>query len=304
MTTLAPLPRERAKRIVYIGTPDIAVPPLRALVAAGFDVELAITGVDKRRGRGSQTTANPVKTVAIELGIPVSHDINDVLQLNSDGLLGVVVAFGNIISQKILHHAPMINIHYSALPRWRGAAPVERAILSGDATTAVCIIQVAEQLDAGDVLASTPCAIQDDDSVETLRNRLGQLALPLLIDICSNGAKEQISQSGEVVVARKISPQDLAIHWSSEAEQILRQIRIGNAFTFYDGKRFKIHEATQSSVNLPIGTIAVRDGNVLVGSRKGSVQLTTVQPEGKPRVLAKDWARGARLSDTSVFSDR
>lgn len=304
MTTLAPLPRERAKRIVYIGTPEIAVPPLRALVAAGFDVELVVTGVDKRRGRGSQTTANPVKTAAVELGIPVSHDINDVLQLDSDGLLGVVVAFGNIISQKILQHAPMINIHYSALPRWRGAAPVERAILSGDSTTAVCIIQVAEQLDAGDVLASSPCVIQEDDSVETLRNRLGQLALPLLIDICSNGVREQISQTGEVVVARKISAQDLAIHWSSDAEQILRQIRVGNAFTFFDGKRFKIHEATQSSVNLPIGTIAVRDGNVLVGSQKGSVQLTTVQPEGKPRVLAKDWARGARLSDTSVFSDR
>jgi methionyl-tRNA formyltransferase len=304
VTTLAPLPRERAKRIVYIGTPEIAVPPLRALVAAGFDVELVVTGVDKRRGRGSQTTANPVKTAAVELGIPVSHDINDVLQLDSDGLLGVVVAFGNIISQKILQHAPMINIHYSALPRWRGAAPVERAILSGDATTAVCIIQVAEQLDAGDVLASSPCVIQEDDSVETLRNRLGQLALPLLIDICSNGVKEQISQTGEVVVARKISAQDLAIHWSSDAEQILRQIRVGNAFTFFDGKRFKIHEATQSSVSLPIGTIAVRDGNVLVGSQKGSVQLTTVQPEGKPRVLAKDWARGARLSDTSVFSDR
>ena len=304
MTTLAPLPRERAKRIVYIGTPEIAVPPLRALVAAGFDVELVVTGVDKRRGRGSQTTANPVKTAAVELGIPVSHDINDVLQLDSDGLLGVVVAFGNIISQKILQHAPMINIHYSALPRWRGAAPVERAILSGDATTAVCIIQVAEQLDAGDVLASSPCVIQEDDSVETLRNRLGQLALPLLIDICSNGVREQISQTGEVVVARKISAQDLAIHWSSDAEQILRQIRVGNAFTFFDGKRFKIHEATQSSVGLPIGTIAIRDGNVLVGSQKGSVQLTTVQPEGKPRVLAKDWARGARLSDTSVFSDR
>lgn len=304
MTTLAPLPRERAKRIVYIGTPEIAVPPLRALVAAGFDVELVVTGVDKRRGRGSQTTANPVKTAAVELGIPVSHDINDVLQLDSDGLLGVVVAFGNIISQKILQHAPMINIHYSALPRWRGAAPVERAILSGDATTAACIIQVAEQLDAGDVLASSPCVIQEDDSVETLRNRLGQLALPLLIDICSNGVREQISQTGEVVVARKISAQDLAIHWSSDAEQILRQIRVGNAFTFFDGKRFKIHEATQSSVSLPIGTIAVRDGNVLVGSQKGSVQLTTVQPEGKPRVLAKDWARGARLSDTSVFSDR
>jgi methionyl-tRNA formyltransferase len=304
VTILAPLPRKRAKRIVYIGTPEIAVAPLQALVAEGFVVELVVTGIDKRRGRGSQTTANPVKTAAIALGIPVSHDINDVLRLNSDGLLGVVVAFGNIISQEILQHAPMINIHYSALPRWRGAAPVERAILSGDVTTAVCIIQVAEQLDAGDVLASAPCNIQEDDSVETLRNRLGQLALPLLIDICTNGVSEKIAQTGEVVVARKITAQDLAINWASSSEHILRQIRVGNAFTFFDGKRFKIHEASKSSVNLALGTISVHDGSVLVGASEGSVQLVTVQPEGKPRVSAIDWARGARLSDTSTFSDR
>ena len=304
MTSLALLPRERAKRIVYIGTPEIAVAPLQALVAEGFVIELVVTGIDKRRGRGSQTTANPVKSVAVALGIPVSHDINDVLRLNPDGLLGVVVAFGNIISLEILQHVPMINIHYSALPRWRGAAPVERAILSGDATTAVCIIQVVEQLDAGDVLASAPCTIEEEDSVETLRNRLGQLALPLLINICSHGVSEQIAQTGEVVVARKISAQDLAINWSSSSAQILRQIRVGNAFTFFDGKRFKIHKATTAPVSLPLGTIAVHDGNVLVGALEGSVQLLTVQPEGKPKLLAAEWARGARLSNTSTFSDR
>jgi methionyl-tRNA formyltransferase len=301
---LAPLPRERAKRIVYIGTPEIAVAPLQALVAEGFVIELVVTGIDKRRGRGSQTTANPVKTAAIALGIPVSHDINDVLRLNPDGLLGVVVAFGNIISREILQHAPMINIHYSALPRWRGAAPVERAILSGDTATAVCIIQVAELLDAGDVLSSAPCTIQENDSVETLRNRLGQLALPLLIDICANGVSEQIAQTGEVVIARKISVQDLVINWSSSAVQILRQIRVGNAFTFFDGKRFKIHHASKASTELPLGTISVQDGMVLVGALEGSVQLVAVQPEGKPKVLAAEWARGARLSNTSTFSDR
>jgi methionyl-tRNA formyltransferase len=301
---LAPLPRERAKRIVYIGAPEIAVAPLQALVAEGFVIELVVTGIDKRRGRGSQTTANPVKTAAIALGIPVSHDINDVLRLNPDGLLGVVVAFGNIISREILQHAPMINIHYSALPRWRGAAPVERAILSGDTATAVCIIQVAELLDAGDVLSSAPCTIQENDSVETLRNRLGQLALPLLINICANGVSEQIAQTGEVVIARKISVQDLVINWSSSAVQILRQIRVGNAFTLFDGKRFKIHEATMSSVNLPLGAISVQEGSVFVGTLEGSVQIVTVQPEGKPRVSAIDWARGARLSDASAFSDR
>jgi len=304
VTPLAPLPRERAKRIVYIGTPEIAVAPLQTLVAEGFVIELVVTGVDKRRGRGTETSANPVKAAALALGIPVSHDINDVLKLNPDGLLGVVVAFGNIIAPEILQHVPMINIHYSALPRWRGAAPVERAILSGDSTTAVCIIQVVEQLDAGDVLATAPCAIGDDDSVVALRGRLGQLAPPLLIDICSNGVSSQQAQTGEVVVARKITAHDLAIDWSSIPVAISRQVRLGNAFTFFDGKRFKVHEVSSASEQLPAGSISVHDARVLVGARGGSIQLVTVQPEGKPRTSASEWARGARLSTTSVFSDR
>jgi methionyl-tRNA formyltransferase len=304
VTPLAPLPRERAKRIVYIGTPEIAVAPLQTLVAEGFVIELVVTGVDKRRGRGTETSANPVKAAALALGIPVSHDINDVLKLNPDGLLGVVVAFGNIIAPEILQHVPMINIHYSALPRWRGAAPVERAILSGDSTTAVCIIQVVEQFDAGDVLATAPCAIGDDDSVVALRGRLGQLALPLLIDICSNGVSSQQAQTGEVVVARKITAHDLAIDWSSIPVAISRQVRLGNAFTFFDGKRFKVHEVSSASEQLPAGSISVHDARVLVGARGGSIQLVTVQPEGKPRTSASEWARGARLSTTSVFSDR
>jgi len=304
VTSLAPLPRERAKRIVYIGTPQIAVAPLQALVAAGFDVELVVTGVDKRRGRGTQTTANPVKTAALALGIPISHDINDVLKLNPDGLLGVVVAFGSIIAPEILQHVPMINIHYSALPRWRGAAPVERAILEGDSTTAVCIIQVVEQLDAGDVLASAPCTIREDDSVAGLRDRLGHLALPLLIDICSNGVSSQQAQVGDVVIARKISTNDLAITWSSSPDQISRQIRLGNAFTFFEGKRFKVHEVSRVSEQLPEGSISFNDGMVLVGTREGSLQLLTVQPEGKPRIAASEWARGARLTNASAFSDR
>jgi len=304
VTPLAPLPRERAKRIVYIGTPEIAVAPLQALVAEGFAVELVVTGVDKRRGRGAETSANPVKAAALALGIAVSHDINDVLKLNPDGLLGVVVAFGSIIAPEILHHVPMINIHYSQLPRWRGAAPVERAILSGDSTTAVCIIQVVEQLDAGDVLASAPCTIREEDSVVALRDRLGQLALPLLIDICSNGVTRQDAQTGEVVVAKKIAPHDLAISWSANSDVISRQVRLGNAFTFFEGKRFKVHEASRVAEQLPAGSISVQDGRVFVGAHEGSIHLVTVQPEGKPRISAIEWARGAHLSNASMFSDR
>jgi methionyl-tRNA formyltransferase len=114
----------------------------------------------------------------------------------------------------------------------------------------------------------------------------------------------QHAQVGEVVVARKIAAHDLAIDWSSSPDVISRQVRVGNAFTFFDGKRFKVHEVSRTSEQLPAGSISVQDGRVLVGAQEGSVQLLTVQPEGKPRMSASEWARGARLSNTSVFSDR
>lgn len=303
MTVSAPLPRERAKRIVYVGTPQIAVPPLRALVAAGFDVALVITGADKRRGRGNTVSPCPVKEAAVEMGLVVSHDINDVLSLDADGLLGVVVAFGSIISDQVLQHVPMINIHYSALPRWRGAAPVERAILAGDTTTAVCIIRVADQLDAGEILASAVCPIDDNDTVNSLRNRLGELSLPLLIDVCTHGVSSEQPQEGEVVVARKIVAHDLKIDWQSDAKYILRQVRLGNAFTFLDGKRLKIHEARVNSQTHPPASIVHNDECVLVGAGTGSVELLSVQPEGKPRLSARDWANGLRLNQQHVFGE-
>jgi methionyl-tRNA formyltransferase len=109
---------------------------------------------------------------------------------------------------------------------------------------------------------------------------------------------------GDVVIARKISTNDLAITWSSSPDQISRQVRLGNAFTFFEGKRFKVHEVSRVSEQLPEGSISFKDGMVLVGTREGSLQLLTVQPEGKPRIAASEWARGARLSNASAFSDR
>ena len=142
MKSIAALPKGRTERVIFFGTPEIAVGPLRALVAAGLVVDLVVTGIDKRRGRGSQTSASPVKEAALELQLPVSHDVADAIALVSKDransasettrYLGVVVAYGPIISTEALHVLPMINIHYSLLPRWRGAAPVERALLAGD----------------------------------------------------------------------------------------------------------------------------------------------------------------------------
>ncbi|MEY2443834.1 MAG: methionyl-tRNA formyltransferase, partial [Ilumatobacteraceae bacterium] len=144
MTRAAP-----PRRLVFLGTPDMAVPPLRALVAAGFDVVLVVTRPDKRRGRGSQLMASPVKAAAIELGLPVSHTVDDVV--GSAAELGVVVAFGQLIKPHVLDAVPMVNLHFSLLPRWRGAAPVERALLAGDQQTGVCLMQLEAGLDTGPV---------------------------------------------------------------------------------------------------------------------------------------------------------
>ncbi len=140
-------------RLAYLGTPQLAVPPLRALVDAGHDVALCVTRPDRRRGRGGQTTPSPVKAAAGELGIAVSHDMDDLLAARVE--LAVVVAFGRIIPARLLQELSMVNLHFSLLPRWRGAAPVERAILAGDDETGVCLMKIEEGLDSGPVYAST-----------------------------------------------------------------------------------------------------------------------------------------------------
>ena len=307
MTMLAALPKGRTERVIFFGTPEIAVGPLRALVAAGFVIDLVVTGIDKRRGRGSQTSPSPVKQAAIELQLPVTHDVTDAIALVTkngangasvaDSCIGVVVAYGHIISTEALQVLPMINIHYSLLPRWRGAAPVERALLAGDEQAGVCIMQVVEQLDAGDILSSASTQISQTDTTSSLRARLGEIATPLLIDVLSNGVSITKPHSGDVVVAAKITQADLEIDWSKPAVVVDRQVRVGGAFTFFNDKRFKIHSLKVSAEIFiaESGNMVVVNDRVLVACGQGVIELVEVQPEGKPRISAQDWKKGARL---------
>ena len=308
MKSIAALPKGRTEHVIFFGTPEIAVGPLRALVAAGFTVDLVVTGVDKRRGRGSQTSPSPVKQAAIELQLPVTHKVSDAIALvaSSDAkftgsYVGVVVAYGHIISSEALQVLPMINIHYSLLPRWRGAAPVERALLAGDEQTGVCIMQVVEQLDAGDILSSATTQISQTDTTTTLRSRLGEIANPMLIEVLSNGVSTTQPQTGDIVVAAKITQADLEIDWSKPAAVIDRQVRVGGAFTFFHDKRFKIHSlkvSTEIFIAKPGNMVVVND-RVLVACGQGVVELVEIQPEGKPRISAQDWKKGARLDAQS-----
>src|SRR5688500_14598522 len=174
-------------RLAYLGTPESAVPPLRALVEAGHDIALVVSRADARRGRGAATTPSPVKAAAIELGIPVTDVVDDVLALDPPAELGVVVAFGRIIKPHVLAALPMVNLHFSLLPRWRGAAPVERAILAGDTRTGVDLMDVEEGLDTGGIHREAVLDIGPDETAEELRSRLVAAGTELLVTALAEG---------------------------------------------------------------------------------------------------------------------
>ena len=157
-------------RLVFLGTPEAAVPSLRCIVSAGHEVALVVSRRDSRRSRRGDPEPSPVKREALELGLQVTDDLDQVTGVGAE--LGVVVAYGRIIPERILDPLPMVNVHFSLLPRWRGAAPVERAILAGDATTGVCVMRLEAGLDTGPVLARSEIGIQADETAVELRAAL------------------------------------------------------------------------------------------------------------------------------------
>jgi methionyl-tRNA formyltransferase len=283
-------PPARPKRLAYLGTPDVAVEPLKALVRAGFEIPIVISGTDKRRGRGGELSPSPVKAAALELGLSVSDQLEDVLAAGVD--LAVVVAYGRIVPASILEVVPMINIHFSLLPKWRGAAPVERALLAGDAETGVCLMDIGIELDTGDVYARTVTPIADDDTLATLRARLIALGSELLVETLSADLPIPAPQGGEASYAKKISAAELEIDWTLPASTIERLVRLGGAWTTFRGTRLKVHEVSFGGAAGAPGTI---DG-LVVGCGEGALELVVVQPEGKARQDAAAWRNGARPS--------
>ena len=291
-------PPAEIRRIVYLGTPELAVPPLRALHAAGFEIPLVISRADKRRGRGGGLSPSPVKAAALELGLPVTTDVDAALEVNAD--LGVVVAFGRIIKPHVLAELAMVNIHFSLLPRWRGAAPVERALLAGDETTGVCLMALAEELDTGDVYRVEEVAIRDDHTLGSLRGELVEVGTRLLVDGLAEGLGTPTPQDGEVTYAAKIDTDELRIDWSAPATQIDRLVRLGNAWTTHNGKRLKVWQARPVD-SAGAGAPGSVDG-VVVHAGEGALELVEVQPEGKPRRQAADWANGVGGGDVVLGS--
>ncbi len=272
-------------KLVYFGTPDMAVPPLKALIDAGHDVVRVITRVDKKRGRGSALSPSPVKAAAFELGLTVSHDPDEVLAAVGDGAeLGVVVAYGRIIKPHLLSAIPMVNLHYSLLPRWRGAAPVERAILSGDTVTGVDVMRLEEGLDVGGIYAEERVPIGADITADELREQLTEVGCRLLVKVLDRPLVEWIdtavAQVGDVVYASKLEKGESEIDWSRPELDVYRLVRIGGAWTTFRGKRLKILAA-----------------HVV----EGQLIPTVVQPEGKAPMAFDAWRNGAQPAGDELF---
>ncbi|HEY1734895.1 MAG TPA: methionyl-tRNA formyltransferase, partial [Acidimicrobiales bacterium] len=233
------------RRLGYLGTPALAVRPLEALVVAGEDVAIVVTGPDRRRGRGSATAPSPVKAASTALGIDVVDDHRALLTAGID--LGVVVAYGRIVPVDVLAAVPMVNLHFSLLPRWRGAAPVERAILAGDDVTGVCVMKVEEGLDTGPVYAREEASIGAADDLDSLWERLVGMGSRLLVEVLSGPLPEPTPQAGEPTYAVKIDPAELELQWDRPAVELGRVVRLGRAWTTFRGKRLTVLDAALAS---------------------------------------------------------
>jgi methionyl-tRNA formyltransferase len=283
-------------RLAFLGSPAPAVPFLRALVEAGHDVAIVASQPDKRRGRGGRLMPSPVKAAAVELGIPVTDKVDDVIDAGVE--LGVVVAFGRLIKPHVLERVPMINVHFSLLPRWRGAAPVERAILAGDEETGVEIMQLEEGLDTGPVYASERVAIGPDDTAEQLRNRLVDVGVRRLLDVLEAGLGTPVPQEGAPTYAGKLEHDDYRLDWSKSADGLHRIVRLGRAWTTFRGRNFRVHRAAPVAGGPSPGEL---DG-LVVGTGDGrGLALAEVQPEGKARQGAAEWRNGARVEPGERF---
>lgn len=279
-------------RLAYFGTPAVAVLPLRALVAAGHEVAVVVSRADKRRGRGGEPSSSPVKAAAIELGLPVSHSVDDVLGQGIE--LGVVVAFGQLIQPHVLapypQGVPMVNLHFSLLPRWRGAAPVERALLAGDTETGVCLMQLEEGLDTGPIYDTVRVAISPTITADELRHELAAAGTEQLVRCLAAPLAIPVPQQGQPVYAAKIRPEELRIDWSQPPVQIHRLIRLGGAWTVFRARRMKVLAAALDD-----------ERQEMLERPAPGLRLLTVQPEGKAPMSFADFARGARPEAGETF---
>jgi methionyl-tRNA formyltransferase len=313
-------------KVLFFGTPQFAVPTLQALLShSDIHVGAVITQPDRPVGRGGLITAPPIKQLAEQHSIPVFQptSIRKEFSVLRDALdevgpfdLGVVVAFGQILPTEVLHYPRQgcVNIHGSLLPRWRGAAPIQRAIEAGDPKTGVCLMNMDEGLDTGAVFSSSETKISEHDTTLTLQERLAQMGADLLlrdIQAISSGALTAVPQAEEgVTYAKKISSAEALIAWTNTATTLSRQIRAFSpqpgSYTLWQGRRLKILRASEAKNDIhkdftPGVVCKASTDGLVVQCGQGALSLEEVQLEGKKKMLIAEFMRGTMIAPGTVL---
>jgi methionyl-tRNA formyltransferase len=304
-------------RVLFAGTPAVAVPSLDALVQAGFDVVAVLTRPDAPVGRKRVLTPSPVAARAAELGIEVVHAARvdaeataRIAAVNPD--IAAIVAYGGLVPPAALaipRHG-WINLHFSLLPAWRGAAPVQRAVMAGDDVTGAVTFLLEEGLDTGPVFGTLTESVGPEDTAGELLERLshsGAVLLAQTLSAIESGKASAQSQAGEVSLAPKLALEDGRLNWNHPALAIGRQARgvtpEPGAWTLLDGQRVKLEPVRlrPDVTALAPGALSLQGKSVLVGTGSHAVELTRIQPAGKKMMAAADWARGMASLESVVF---
>jgi len=304
-------------RVLFAGTPEVALPTLEALLASDHDVVGVLTRPDARRGRGRRLAASPVAQLAEQHEVPTLKPatLRDaeahaaLRELTAD--VAVVVAYGGMIPPDLLDTPPhgWINLHFSLLPAWRGAAPVQHAIMAGDDITGASTFRIEEGLDTGPVFGTLTERIRSDDTAGSLLQRLAEAGPTLVLatlDAIADRTATPVPQSPEgVSLAPRLRPEDARIDWSLPAAAIERRVRgttpaPGAWTTTPDGARLKVGRVTApEDPALPPGELSVTKDGVLVGTGSTPLALGEVAPAGRSWMAAADWARGARFEPSA-----
>ena len=304
-------------RVLFAGTPAVAVPSLDALVGAGFEIVAVLTRPDAPTGRKRVLTPSPVAARAAELGIDIIHaskvDAEATARIASyEPDVAAIVAYGGLVPKAALgipRHG-WINLHFSLLPAWRGAAPVQRSVIAGDDITGAATFLLEEGLDTGPVFGTLTETVRPEDTAGDLLERLsrsGAVLLSQTLSAVDAGQAAPRPQEGEVSLAPKLTLDDGRLDWSQPALAINRRSRgvtpEPGAWTTLDGQRIKLEPVGMRPDirNLAPGQVRVDGKNVLVGTGSHAVQLTRIQPAGKKMMPSADWARGLATPESVEF---
>jgi methionyl-tRNA formyltransferase len=294
-------------RAVFLGTPTAAVPSLAAWLDV-IDVDLVVTQPDRPRGRSSAPIASPIKRAAQDWGLPIAQPANKTELLETlseiEFDVGLVVAYGRILEPALLELAPLgfVNVHFSLLPRWRGPAPVQRAILAGDESTGVSLMVLDEGTDTGPVIAVVETPIAEDETGGSLTGRLSYLGAMLVDDAMPEYLAGRLGPAAQIdagsTVAAKLETKEARLDGAWPAETAERAVRAFHprpgAWLVIDGVRHKLLEVAFSEAILEPGSIAAIGGRPVAGFGHGCLELVTLQPEGRAPQAGVEWLNGRR----------